>query len=181
MSADYFNRLRTAIRAASEKAFIHVRESHPDETFYAFALNTDDSIMSAVACANSEEAYQRAVSRDGYTDPDDLQYVRWSLGEWAYEGIPTEHSQTVHQLLNGTERDHVEESMGFVAFRDQVHTTLIEALHDLEAGHVFGIGDTRETITVFVSISDSDRAEQLENESARRLNPVSVYERFLAR
>ncbi|MBN1287971.1 MAG: DUF4303 domain-containing protein [Anaerolineae bacterium] len=181
MGADYFTTLRTAVRAASEKAFTQIRENHPDEEFYAFALNTDDSVLTAVECANSEEGFQRAVKRFAYTDPADLSYLRWNVPEWAYESIATEFSPAVHQALNGAERSHIEESLGFVAFRERVHQTMIEALQDLEANHFFGTGNVREKITVFVSISDSDLAERLENVSAQKLNPVSVYERFLAR
>lgn len=39
----------------------------------------------------------------------------------------------------------------------------------------------RETITLFVTISDDDGAEALENESAEVLNPPIVFNRFIAR
>ena len=180
MNTEYFTALRNTLRTASEKAFSQIREHHPDEEFYAFALNTDDSVMTAVECANSEQGYQRTANGFEFSETE-LRFARWNVGDWAYEGITTEFSQAVHQVLNGAERDTVEDSMGFGAFRARVHQTMIEALQDLEANHFWGTGKVREKITMFVSTSDLDMAEQLENASAQKLNSISVYERFLAR
>jgi hypothetical protein len=58
---------------------------------------------------------------------------------------------------------------------------MIQVLGDLDAEGFFGTGEDRGATTLFCSVSDSDFAEWLEEESACRLNPVPVYERFSAR
>ena len=55
---------------------------------------------------------------------------------------------------------------------------MTQALGDLDAAGFFGTGEKREAVALFCSISDSDDAERLENESAERLNPPTVYEKF---
>jgi hypothetical protein len=55
---------------------------------------------------------------------------------------------------------------------------MIRALADLDKEGFFGTGEARERVTLFCTISDSDDAPGLENESARRLNPAAVYEAF---
>ncbi len=55
---------------------------------------------------------------------------------------------------------------------------MITALGDFDAEEFFGTGEMRQAIMLFCSVSDSDDAERLENDSARRHNPAIVYEQF---
>ena len=180
-----FARLRAAVYNSAKRAFIEVHESHPSERFYAFALYTDDGVMGISPSANSEEGYQRMVGNYramfGETSPAELRYLRWATAEWAYEAAGQEHFHPVHSLLTAVDRYGPEEEDGFVAFKSQVLTTMVEALQDLDADGLFGSGEEREKVTLFISISDSGVAEQVEDESARKLNPESVYARFRAR
>lgn len=58
---------------------------------------------------------------------------------------------------------------------------MIFALGELDAAGFFGSGSEREQVTLFVSISDSDESEAIEDASAQRLKPASVHERFARR
>ena len=193
MSVD-FTALRTAIRDAAERAFAGVRQSHPEERFYAFALYTDDGAMTVEPAANSEESFDRKAG--GEADPAMRSYYRWATGEWAYEAAGGGHFDAVYDLLNAPDRDggdgeagpagdggpeEFEEDEAFAAFKGHLIEAMTGALGDLDAVGFFGSGDERRKMALFVSISDSDEATQVENESARRLNPDPVYQQFLAR
>jgi hypothetical protein len=58
---------------------------------------------------------------------------------------------------------------------------MIEALRLLDQEGLFGVGAERERITLFVTISDDNGAEELENISAKLLNPPAVFDRFIKR
>ena len=195
MSVD-FQALRTATREAAEQAFAEVRGAHPDEHFYAFALYTDDGVMTVEPAANTEEGFRRKVGDGRETNPAQSNYYRWATAEWAYEAAGSEHFQAAYDLLNVPERydgdgaeeaeeedpdEAFEEDERFVAFKKQVIETMVEALSRLDSEGFFGSGGVREEVTLFVSISDSDAAQEVENDSARKLNPPAVYERFAAR
>lgn len=171
-----FSSLRNEIKDAAQRAFESVIKKYPNEQFYAFALYSDDGVMTIEPTCNSEEALRDKAKVSGYLlIPDSL---RWLTSEWAYEYEGSEYFKAVYRMLNVEGRCGESE---FEAFRFKVYETMIEALGDLDAEGFFGIGEKRENITIFCSISDSEDAAQFENESARQLNPMSVYEKFLNR
>ncbi len=204
MSVD-FAALRAQIRDAAEKAFAEVRESHPGEQFYAFALYTDDGAMTVEPAANSEEAYQQKIRQAGATSASQQAYYRWETAEWAYEAVGGNHFDGVYDALNVPDRygagaveatvepeedenqegdeafDEGEEDEEFTAFKGRLIQTMTEALRDLDSAGFFGQGDERRKVTLFVSISDADQSTEIENASARKLNPEAVYEPFLRR
>lgn len=175
--------MRREIAAAARRAFQTVVNNHPNERFYAFALYSDDAAMTVVSAANSEEALKRKARNEAENSPtQDLSgWARWATGEWAYEAEGGEHFDRVHDLLNAADLLGAEDDCDdreFPAFKADLYNTMIEALGDLDAEGFFGIGEQREAVTVFCSISDSDDAEELENRSAQKLNSASVYEKF---
>lgn len=182
-----FDLLRQEIKDAARAAFGVVRRNHSDEQFYAFALYSDESAMTVCPAANTEEGLARRAEEYGYSKPQQLASLRWATGEWAYEFEGAEFFDRACALINGEDRyegeadeDPLEESEAFVAFRTQVFEVIVLALEDLDAEGFFGAGDAREAITLFCTLSDFDEAGQIEADSARRLNPASVYERFAA-
>ncbi|WP_254217692.1 DUF4303 domain-containing protein [Burkholderia multivorans] len=58
---------------------------------------------------------------------------------------------------------------------------MIEVLRLLDQEGLFATGAEREKITLFVTISDDDGSVDLENKSAKVLNPPSVFDRFIKR
>ncbi|MDQ2730232.1 MAG: DUF4303 domain-containing protein [Armatimonadota bacterium] len=174
-----YDLLQSEIKEAAKKAFTAVRAEHPNEHFYAFALYSDDGAMTVEPAANTQEGMERKAKEYGYNPIPP--WFPWLIGEWAYEGEGGENFLKVYELLETEEDFDEDDSEEFEALRTRVFESMIRALEDLEKEHFFGAGSAREAITLFCSISDSDDAGQLENESARRLNPPSVYEKFLNR
>jgi hypothetical protein len=107
--------------------------------------------------------------------------VRWATAEWAYEGAGADHFDAACKLLNSDKRDDTDDDRGYRAFANKVIGSMVGALRELDEAGFFGTGDDRERVTVFVTVSDSDAAEQIENQSAKQLNPAAVAKRFAKR
>ena len=171
-----FARLRTLLRDAAREHFTALRRKHPDEQFYAFALYTDDGAMTVEPAANSEEGFERQAEHGG---EDEACYYRWGTAEWAYEaGAQGTSFEKVYKALNPPDRC---EDDDFGPFCEELHAAMIGALADLDGEGFFGSGKDRERVTLFISISDSEDLERIEDESAKALNPKPVYARFQKR
>ena len=61
--------------------------SHPDKTFYAFAIDAD------MLCLNSEENFAESLVKyqanypDDYDDEDNIQELKHNTGDWHYQGF----------------------------------------------------------------------------------------------
>ncbi|MBG9452529.1 hypothetical protein ABE61_00090 [Lysinibacillus sphaericus] len=75
-------------------------------------------------------------------------------------------------------RDAIEEEI-FDEFEEKLHTTMISVLDIVHNEKV--ISQNKDDITVFISMSDDERTEVVENYSARSLNSEKVYKEFLKR
>ena len=158
--------LSASVRDAARQAFGDLRRAHPDETFYAFALYTDDGWMTIVPAANSEEGFRRATEDD--PDPANQKYSRRATAEWAYEAAGDEYFDAANDLLNAPPADEGtgdgDEAAQAHRYRDEGNALLggmVEGLRLLDAKGFFGTGAEREKVTLFVSISDSDEAEEV--------------------
>lgn len=183
--------VRREIQGAARRAFDAVRAAHRDETFYAFALYSDDSAMTVCPMANPEEGYERCVKRY-QADQSYLEFLashgipfdicmtnfRWGSGEWAYDCGGAEQFGTVCEMINAGGRYDAEDPEGFVNFKGRLFASMVLGLGDLDAEGSFGTGKARERVTLLCSVSDSACAVWLEEESARRLNPPAVFEAF---
>jgi hypothetical protein len=157
----------------ARKTFADLQQTHPNDVFYAYALYTDGDGITVCAAANSRRGLAKALEQ-AEVEPGsaDAAYYEWATAEWAYEGWD-----------------------GW-SFRD-VCTTLRESSASFDVAEVFGImqralarvrddGIFRalpdgEAPVLFVTVSDDDRAEEIENASAKVLNDPETFARFAAR
>jgi len=158
-------RLRREVREAARQAFAQVRASHPNERFYAFALSSNDDAVTIVPAANSVEGLHRRAREYGSPISD---WLRWSTAEWACQAEGGDYFDEIRARLARQGR----------TFRRDVYEAMIGALADLDDEGFFGTGAARENVTLFCTLAHSNDSEWLENESARRLNPLAVYEVF---
>lgn len=171
--------LRERIRIAAAAAFRQAKKE-AGKDLYAFALYTDDDAMTVLPAANTERALAARAEGYGFTTEQEIdRELRWSVGEWGLEGVGRTHFSDIcsHLAVFATGTRTVKG--GKRRFRKGVHEAAIGALEELEAKGAFGAGVSRERLTVFVSISDSDEATRLELASVRRLNPKRARERFM--
>ncbi|CAB3748325.1 hypothetical protein B7G54_01330 [Burkholderia puraquae] len=174
-----FSDFQRDIADAARATFRALRALHPDEHFYAFALYTDSGAMTVVPAANSVEGLRRI--REQQAVPDDDPWYVWGFSEWAYAAAEASPFNAICGKLADDLLSPQFVRSRFSEFSRQLHTEMIGALRLLDREGLFGTGDERAAITLFVSISDDDAAEALENESAKVLNPPAVADAFLRR
>jgi hypothetical protein len=169
--------LEFEIYKAARNAFDDLRKAHPEEEFYAYALYTDGDAMTVCPSANSLRAFAKAASQQSDTSASDLAYYKWATSEWAYEGWKSSYFKEISTQLRASEENRA----NLATFKRSVAASMMGALKMLDADGFFGVGAEREKLVLFISVTDDDSAESAENESARLLNPKSVYERFAPR
>lgn len=169
------NKLQDAIRDAAKQAFAGIRRDHSDETFYAYALYTDDDFVTLSPSCNSEEALARKIKKDKLKSRFDLAGARWGTAEWAYEAEGDEHFDVVQKALNSPEIGTTSDE------RSMIVDAVVGALRELDSTGFFGEGADREKVTLFMSISDSEDTVELENKTAKLLNPPAAIKDFLKR
>lgn len=174
-----FSDFQRDIADAARATFRALRAQHPDEHFYAFALYTDSGAMTVVPAANSVEGLRRI--REQQAVPDDDPWYAWGFSEWAYAAAEASPFNAICGKLADDVLSPQFVRSRFPEFSRQLHADMIAALRLLDREGLFGTGDERAAITLFVSISDDDAAEALENESAKALNPPAVADAFLRR
>lgn len=169
------------IRDAARGTYRALLAKHPDEHFYAFALYTDSGAMTVVPAANSEEGLQRVRKRMAVGKEEVAPEFTWATGEWVYESAEADSFNALSKRLADAVLSPSFPAAEFGHFFHELQRDMIEALRMLDQEGLFGIGAERERITLFVTISDDSRAEELENASAKVLNPPAVFDRFIKR
>lgn len=167
------------IAEAARRSFSALLSRHGDETFYAFALYTDEDCYTVVPAANALEPYRAKMSRMGETDPRTLAYYRWTSAEWAYESFSAEPFNTICEQLSAACNAVSGDAMAFAAFKTDVHRAMIAALKALDEEGYFG--ERRNGAVLFITSSDHDEAGAMEENSARILNRPEMYETFRVR
>ncbi len=175
-----YAQLSTKVRDALRASFTEVIAAHPDRSFYAFAIWTDDSLQFAHAAANTEEGLAATVHR--YNREVDPEYgttstrngMRWSYGDWEFFPIEGEsHFAEVNDILQGNFNSAEE------VFQEQIQPlwqALLAGFMQLENEGFFGTGDRRARVTLLLA---GDIDEAVVDHWVAALNPPDVAERYL--
>ncbi|RYE73454.1 MAG: DUF4303 domain-containing protein [Oxalobacteraceae bacterium] len=179
MHAMDWNDIARRLEAAVLTAFDDLIALAPEPGFYALALVTEDGAMSVGLAANTEETVSirlEAEHRESSGDPSEEEaWIRWGVGEWRHEGWRDDLFSDVNRLLCEAvlaPRSHASDSR--LAGLVEAMTMALERLR--QARGVL-LADT----ILFVTLTDSDAAEAVEDASACRLNPPDLRDHFLAR
>lgn len=157
--------LAKEIATSARKAFAAIREAHPNEKITAYAVTSDDSVMTIGAVANSAEAFLSVSD-----DPD----ILWNAAEWSfYEG--SEYFDIPYRMLLIRCREQSGcEAMPFQEFHNGVVEACVRALEELDREGLFGVGQERENSIVLFQITDSEYLD----DAVKRLNTPDAYRRF---
>ena len=152
----------TSLAAAAREAFTAVRETHPGEKFYYFALYTTDDGGYVVPTSASEESLAEVVARyrgfDARPDSDLRASLRFSAADSPYHCVEEE-------LFQGYPRGPA------------LHEACFGALAQLDAEGFFGRDGAREAVLVNVAYGDMSDERWLAH--AERLNPPAAVARVL--
>lgn len=162
--------------AVVAKALQELQVEYSNERFYAFALLTDSSAMTIALAANSVEALESKILSENEEDREDSRaYYQWAVSEWQYAAWRGELFRTASKKLReATGRDDI------ATFREDLYSVMIAVLNKLCEARPFQRYLVQEP-TLFVTVTDNDSAEILENYSAKVLNSPAVYDNFLNR
>jgi hypothetical protein len=162
------------LQAASLAAARNLLSVYEGEHIYALALFTSEDSANVSMAANTEEGYQAhlaAEAEDEPNSPEDEIYYRWASAEWAVEGWDQAVFSRVNALLAQQEKSDFDSYFG----------NLIEAMTTALAATKAALGERLADVTAFVTVTDSDDAEEIENASATRINAADLADRFLRR
>lgn len=162
------------IKEASLRATESLLSRYDQETVYALALFTSDEGSNVSMAANTEEGYQAHLAseaEDEPNSPEDEIYYRWASSEWIVEGWERPAFSKVNALLAQQDKSDFDSYFG----------QLIEAMTTALAAVKQTLGERLADVTAFVTVTDSDGAEQIENASAPRINAPDLADRFLRR
>ncbi|MBU4609447.1 DUF4303 domain-containing protein [Achromobacter sp. GG226] len=154
------------IKQATRACFSALRTAHPEDTFCAFALYSDESAMTVCPSANTVSHLQQRHEED----PDDSLYYTWSPAEWQYEFWGHEHFDGVQAEIDAF-HDAPHSDDEFARFQAQLFEACVAALAQLRAEGFFD-----DHLVVF-SVSDWEDANK-EIAWAARLNSPAKAEEF---
>lgn len=180
-----FNELYKLLLIASRKAFRFVRESHPDETFYAFGLYYYQPSKFIFPTCNSEEAHLRYGNLAvGERENQSLRwfYERWETSEWAYYALGKKYFYPVGKWIDQNLRGRIRPRDQYLMWANMDHkllSTCLKVLKTLDEEKFFGEGIAREQIVLTLTLgSDIQDPYVDEGEYIRLLNPMSAYLRW---
>lgn len=179
---DFFNEFNKRLVEATRMDFREILNQCGDEKIYAASFVTDSDAMTLFFAVNTykklEIRYEQFIQKygDDEIDKESLyKAFKWNPSEWAYSEDNVEDSAIdALQAFLYEKRNSIEEE-DFERFEENLYKTVTEVLLTLRNEGLF-----TDSI-LFVSISDDDRAEDIEDESAAVLNTGMMFDSFLNR
>ncbi len=158
------------------KALQDLSVEYPDEQFYACALYTDSSAMTLAVAVNSIEALEEKFEGEGEEEREELiSYYKWASSEWKYEGWKREYFKDICKALReASDRSDISH------FKEKLHSLMVNVLRSLRRDVFFASFKIQEPM-LFVTVTDDDGAEELENKTAELLNSSEEYNYFIRR
>jgi hypothetical protein len=174
------DRVANQVYVASKAAFSDLIRANPNQSFYAFALFTDDSLQFLHAVANTEEALTSTVKR--YRETVDPKYgctstragMRWSYGDWGFfPEVGPEYFEGINEVVRANfDSDEEEFKVGI----ESLWSAILNGFQRLETERFFGSGPERSKITLLVV---GHLPSELVESWVSALNPPDVVDRFI--
>lgn len=161
--APFYQGLAETVRKAVAKDLREILNQTDDENVYAVALVTDSNCCSLFLAVNTVEYLNNETD-----EPDEC---KWHPDEWGYsDGHGSELVKLSSMLW---------ENYGSFPGEKFFYNALISAMKQIKESGLFK--ERADEITFFVSISDDEGAEKLEDFSAKQLNSTELVAPFLNR
>ncbi len=167
---------------ASKAAFSDLLSEHPDQSFYAFGLFTNDCLHFLRPCANSEEELTATVLR--YRETVDPKYghvstragMRWAYGDWGFFTYERgDHFAEVNRLLDFNYGRMLADEE-FDGDFELLWQAIGKGFWRLEAEGFFGKGTARSAVTLLLV---GDLPIEMGKPWLVAMNPPSVVDRYL--
>ncbi|MEJ8304014.1 DUF4303 domain-containing protein [Saccharibacillus sacchari] len=146
-----------------------------NEKVYACAFGTDSDFGTLFLAVNTEESLARHIAdmkqKDLCDTPEDEIYYRWGCSEYQY-------GEDTH--LNGIS-DILQEIDNAYDYKYRIIEIIVQVLRDTDEAVFRQYGQSKTDIVFFVSITDDDEAERLENETVVQMTEAKLAASFLKR
>ncbi|WP_433707373.1 DUF4303 domain-containing protein [Paenibacillus illinoisensis] len=145
------------------------------EKVYACAFGTDSDWITLFMAANTEESLARHIARmkeEGLCDSEqDEIYYRWACSEYQY-GEDTHFNHISRLLYAAEDVQH---------YKDEMIQIIAKVVSETPDEVFARYGQSKADITFFISMTDDDEAEELENQSVVLMTESSLASEFLKR
>ena len=185
----FFENIKNEIEKAVKKDVRKIFNEVGEERIYASALVTDSDCVSLYLAVNTyenmkkrDEEYIKLLQEDLSEEyikkvkEGSCSITKWNPAEWGYSDGRNSNLVEVSKLLYSEEETNSEEYEKHIDLFFEAVTSAFKKLIDLKI-----FGKNLEDVTFFISISDDERAYEIENFSAQLLNSENVYKEFLER
>ncbi|KXU95309.1 hypothetical protein CR51_25260 [Caballeronia megalochromosomata] len=175
-----FRSIQESFLDAVRSDYLELAKMAGSEKIYAVALVTDtwiDSVylgLNTEAAANARMAFYRnkgKTNEEGYRAA-----VWWAPAEWGYSNDDLTDSKI--SGINPILRDKGELTHELA---NEFFEVVLDIFRTLDQEGLFSGNSKERDITLFISISDDERTEAVENHSAKLLNSKNLVEVFLNR
>lgn len=177
----FFFEFEVQLLEAVRRDFQELVKLIKDEHLYAISLVTDSYFNSIYLAINTEEALLKQVSK--YEKDMNLKsqeftvYLKWTPAEWLYGNSKISDSK-VKQISEMLQHKNFEST---IEFEVKFYEVVANVLKVLDEENFFSVSTNRDKLTLFMSMSDDDKAINIENYSAKLLNPEEISNQFAKR
>ena len=189
----FFKGINKKIQKAVKKDFPRIKKMFKNEKPYAVAFVTDSDCVTISLRVNTYEFLEKTDAK--YAEGGDDYTTKWDSDDWGYsddwadsglvkisdklskkmDSIYDKIDKLGSDLTEDQEQKLVEEYQFTKLFLEAVTS----AFQELIRSNIFGLDS--EEVTYFISMTDDEKAVEIENNSANVLNSKKVYEEFLKR
>lgn len=172
---DFLTRFETHFKANFLQDLTDTLEKAQNEKVYVCAFGTDSDFGTLFLAINTEESLTRHIAsmkRKGLcAAEEDEVYYRWGCSEYQYGGDT--HLNGISNILQGIDNayDH----------KGEIIEIIVQVVRDTDEALFRQYGQSKTDIVFFVSMTDDDEAEQLENETVVRMTEAKLAASFLKR
>ena len=186
----FYKELDNKIQQAVKVEMQNIQRKIGKERIYAVALVTDSDCVTLFFLFNTYEYLQKRdkkYAKELDLSEEDLKNVKegsvsltqWILDEWGYSDGKNSQLNMISELLFEHDESEEYDEESYEENQRLFFETVTSAMKHLIAEKVFG--EYSEEITFFISMSDDERTEEIENYSAKLLNSADIYENFYHR
>lgn len=173
--SDFLTEFEDRFRAGFIDDLKKTLEEVKDEKVYACAFGTDSDFVTLFLAVNTEESLARHLAsmkaQDLCDSEEDVSYYRWGISEYQY-GDAT-HFNHISRFLYATEN--------VSDYRDEMVKIIAKVVLETDDALLTQYGQSKEDIIFFMSMTDDDQAEELENQSAAQMTNPQLVSSFLQR
>jgi hypothetical protein len=168
--------IQNQIEQSVKRAFDEFVAENVNDQLYALCLSVSEDGMGLGLNGNNESCFDKKLSSESKFEeitPQYESYLRWSPAEWCFEDIGDDLFQPINDALTQAALHDGLDETDFV----KLINAMIASLRRLRETRA----DALKGVTLFVTVTDSDEAKEIENRSATDINPSDVSQGFVSR